>query len=230
MLFVIIFVFGSALASAAENTERQSLTSILLQAESFLAGYSYNSPYPARSELSRLDSRLNLKPCDTPLSIKFIQAQKTMGNTSLTIRCESPVNWQIRLPVKVDIYQDVAVTKSPMIKGQTLDALDIKYRKKRVSGLHQGYFTEKDSLERLQAKRNLPANSILTTGNLAPRLMVTSGQQVTIVLNFEGLQIKSTGKALQSASHGQLVKVRNTQSNKIIEGTVASEGVVHVRL
>jgi len=85
-------------------------------------------------------------------------------------------------------------------------------------------------LRRLQAKRNLASNSILNSANVAPKLLVTSGQKVTIILKINGLHIKSTGLALQSASLGQLIKVRNTQSNKIVEGTVSSEGQVSVTL
>ena len=153
-----------------------------------------------------------------------------MGNTSLTIRCKAPVNWQIHLPVRIDIYDDIAVTKTPLIKGQSIDAKSIHFRKKKITDLHQGYFRKIDSLDRLQAKRNLSSNSILNSANVAAKHLVTSGQTVTILLKINGLQIKSTGLALQSASLGQLVKVRNKQSNKIIEGTVSSEGQVSVNL
>jgi len=226
---LLIFLLLTGFIGIAD-ADRQSLTSIALQAESFLANYHYESPYPARFELSHLDKRLKLKPCDQSLEVNFTHVEKVMGNTSLTIRCIAPVSWQIHLPVRVDIYNDIAVSKSPLIKGQSIDTRNIHYKKKKITLLHQGYYLQPDSLERLQAKRNLAANSILTTGNVAPRILVTSGQKVTIHLKINGLQIKSTGKALQSASLGQLIKVKNTQSNKIVEGTVSAEGVVNVSL
>lgn len=228
--FFLILLLLSTGSMAIAQTERQSLTSIALQAESFLANHSYESPYPARFELSKLDSRLNLKPCEHTLDIKFTRIEKVMGNTSLTIQCKAPVNWQIHLPVRVDIYDDIAVNKSPLVKGQSIDASSIQYKKKKITSLHQGYFRKSDSLERLQVKRNLSSNSILTTANVTQKLLVKSGQKVTILLSINGLQIKSTGRALQSASLGQLIKVKNTQSNKIIEGTVSSDGTVNVRL
>ncbi|MCP4076064.1 MAG: flagellar basal body P-ring formation protein FlgA [Gammaproteobacteria bacterium] len=226
-LFVILI---SSTFSGIVKADRQSLSSISLQAESFLANYRYESPYDARFELSQLDSRLNLKPCSQSLDVKFTRSQKVTGNTSLTIRCHSPVSWQIHLPVRIDIYDDIAVTKAPLIKGQSIDTHRVHYRKNKITDLHQGYFRKSDSLKRLQAKRNLASNSILNSANVAPKLLVTSGQKVTIILKINGLHIKSTGLALQSASLGQLIKVRNTQSNKIVEGTVSSEGQVSVTL
>ena len=60
--------------------------------------------------------------------------------------------------------------------------------------------------------------------------MIKSGQQVTLELNYLGLGIKVSGTALQSASKGQLIKVRNNNSLKTVEGTVKSAGVVIVNL
>ncbi len=226
---LILLLFSFIFCSMAEAS-RQSLISITLQAESFLENYVYESPYPARFELSPLDKRLILKPCDHPFIINFSNSQKIMGNTSLNIACKAPVNWKIRLPVRIDVYDNIALSKTPLLKGQAIDSKNIHYRKKKITSLHQGYFRKADSIERLQSKRNLAANTILTSANVAAKLLVTSGQKVTILLKINGLQIKSTGLALQSASLGQRIKVRNTQSNKIVEGTVSSEGQVSIRL
>lgn len=226
--FIQICFFSAAINTAL--ADRQSLVSIHMQAESFLLEYPYETPYPARFELSTLDQRLKLKPCDQSLDIRFTRAEKIMGNTSLTLRCHSPVNWQIHLPVRVDIYQDVVVNKTPLVRGQIIDDTNLQFRKENISLLFQGFFRRNDALQRLQAKRNLPANSILNPANLSPRKLVTSGQRVTILLKLKGLQVKSTGLALQSATRGQVIKVRNTQTNKIIEGVVSAEGQITVRL
>ncbi len=226
---LLVFLFLSAVSGLAK-ADWQSLPSIALQAESFLVNYNYETPYPARFELSQLDHRLKLKACNESLSINFTRSQKIMGNTSLSIRCKTPVKWRIHLPVRIDIYDDIAINKAALLKGQTIDVNNINYRKKKITDLHLGFFRKTDPIERLQAKRNLSPNSILNSTNIAPKLLVTAGQIVTIVLEINGLQIKSTGKALKSASLGQLVKVKNIQSNKIIEGTVSSEGQVSIGL
>lgn len=225
---VCLLFFSFAWQNAA--AERQSLTSIQLQAESFLAQYPYKTPYPVTFELSLLDPRLNLKPCASELQINFTRRDKVAGNTSLTIRCAGPTNWKIHLPVRIDVYDDVLVSKIPLLRGQSLSAQDVKIQKTNVSQLNRGYFRELSSLQTLQVKSNLPANRVLNPSNLAPRKLVKSGQKVTIVLDFKGLQIKSTGEALSSASEGQLIKVRNTTSNKIIQGVVSANGQVRVSL
>jgi len=229
---ITLFSLLAAVSCFAQNAvaNSQSLSSIQLQSEAFLADYPYQSPYPVSFELSRLDNRLKLKACDKALNIKFTRADKVMGNTSLTVRCEMPVKWQIHLPVRVDVYQDVLVNKIPLSKGQTIDANDLIYRKENISRLNQGFFRRSDPLKNLEVKRNLSAQSILTPASLSPRKLVKSGQRVTIMLDLQGMQIKTSGLALQSASRGQVIKVRNTRSNKIVEAVVSGEGQVRVNL
>jgi flagellar basal body P-ring formation protein FlgA len=230
LIGVLSSVLFLSLAWQNAVAERQSLASIQLQAESFLANHRYQTPYPVHFKVAALDHRLNLKPCATKLQINFTRQDKVSGNTSLDIRCTNPINWKIHLPARVDVYDDVLVSRIPLIKGQTLSATDVKFKKTNISRLNRGYFIKIDDLHNLQAKNNLSANTVLNPSNLAPRKLIKSGQKVTIVLTFNGLEVKSSGEALNAASEGQLIKVRNTSSNKIIQGIVLANGQVKVSL
>lgn len=208
----------------------QSLASIRLQAESYIMGFPYQSPYPPRFQLGNLDSRLRLKPCHETLTIEFARPDLSHGNTALRIRCPIKPAWKIHLPVRVEVFDDVVVAAMPLLKGQLIDDSAIRFEKHNISRLNNGYYAKTSALHQLQARRNLRRGTVLTPANLAPRLLVRSGQQVTLVLNYKGLQVKSTGQALQSASQGQLIRVRNGQSRKIVEGVVTGEALVQVGL
>lgn len=213
-----------------QAAEIQSLASIRLQAESFIMSYPYQSPYPAGFKLGNLDSRLRLKACHDALSIEFSRRDQVHGNTALLVRCPSNARWKIHLPVRIDVFDDVAVAAKPLLKGQKIDDSAISFQKHNITRLKNGYYSKTSSMNQLQAKRNLARGTVLTPARLAPLLMVRSGQQVTLVLNYNGLQIRSSGKALQSATLGQLVKVRNSQSMKIVEGVVSGEGLVRISI
>ena len=214
----------------ARATEIQSLASIRLQAESFISSYPYESPYPPRFQLGNLDSRLRLKACHEALSIEFNRRDMVHGNTTLLVRCPITAGWKIHLPVRIDVFDDVIVTAKPLLKGQKIDESVITFQKHNIARLKNGYYSKSSALDQLQARRNLVRGTVLTPSKLAPLLMVRSGQQVTLILNYNGLQIKSTGKALQSATLGQLVKVRNSQSQKVVEGVVSGEGMVRISI
>lgn len=208
--------------------EIQSLASIQLQAESFIANYPYQSRYAPGFRLGKLDSRLRLGSCATDLIIEFARPDRTHGNTALNIQCTRPKPWKIHLPVSVDLYDDVMIAAKPLVKGQFIDESTILYEKRSISQLNNGYFTRDSEVNQLEARRNLARGSILTPANLAARMLVRSGQQVTLVLNVNGIQVKSTGQALQSARLGQVVRVRNSQSSRIVEGVVFGEALVKV--
>jgi len=224
--FLLIFLppsFGS-------STRMQSLDSIMLQTEAFIQQYPYQTPYPARFKINKLDSRLRVKACNSPLIVNFSNPERIKGNTSLKILCLSPVKWHIFMPAKIDLYDDVLVAAKPLFKGQPIDASDYKYAKTKVSSLYSGYMKSSSELKDLVIKRNIKRGEVLSHANLNPNLIVKTGQKVTILLKFKGLSIKSTGIALQSAQKGQTIRVRNTQSRKIVEGIVSAQGQIMVSL
>lgn len=214
----------------SQATEFYSLASIRMQIESFIMNYPYASPYPPRFQLGKLDSRLRLKACAEPLSIEFARRNMVSGNTAVLVRCPQESAWKIHLPVTIDVFDDVLVAAKPLLKGQFIDTDAVRFQKQNIARLKNGYYSRDSNLEQLESRRNLAQGTVLTPANLSPRLLVHSGQQVTLVLDYNGMQIRSTDEALRSASLGEVVRVRNSQSLKIVEGVVSGEAQVRVNL
>ncbi len=223
-------VLAIAVACPAQADARQSLASIRMQAEAFVMQQDYRSPYPPKVELSRLDSRLRLKACPVELDVGFAHPGRDRGNTVLRVRCPATPAWKLHLPARIAVFDDVAVAARPLVKGQLIDVAAVVMQKTDVSRLNHGYFAKLEELRDFEARRNLPRGTVLTPKALMPRRLVRAGQTVTLVLEVGGLEVRSSGKALHAASHGQVVRVRNSQSQKIVEGVVAGDGVVRVAL
>lgn len=229
-LATIAWALGLSLAQQLQAGEIQSLASIRLQSEAFIAGYPYESPYPARFQIESLDTRLRLKACPQALAIEFAQRNKTHGNTALRVKCPLKPGWKIHLPIRVDLFDDVLVAAKPLVKGQIIDESAVVLQKQNISRLNYGYYAKQAALGQLQVRRNLTRGTVLTPSNLVPRLLVRSGQQVTLLLAYKGIEIKSSGLALRSASLGERVKVRNSQSGKVVEGVVSGESQVRISI
>lgn len=210
--------------------EFQSLASIRMQIESFIMSYPYTSPYPPRVRLGNLDSRLRLKACPEQLSIRFARSNMVSGNTAILVRCDQESGWKIHLPVSIDVFDNVVVAAKPLLKGQYIDSAAVDFKKHNIARLKNGYYSKDSNLDQLAARRNLAPGTVLTPANVSARLLVRSGQQVSLVLDYNGMQIRSSGEALQSASLGEVVKVRNSQSRKVVEGVVSGEGQVRINL
>jgi flagella basal body P-ring formation protein FlgA len=79
-------------------------------------------------------------------------------------------------------------------------------------------------------RRALPQGAVLRAAMLEAAPLVRRGQQVTIQAEITGLSVKSAGEALADGSQGELVRVRNLLTNKVITAIVMAPGEVRVPL
>lgn len=73
----------------------------------------------------------------------------------------------------------------------------------------------------------LPGNPIYSEQLREPHAVV-QGQAALVVFQSGALKITGSAIALQSGGTGDVVSVRNTDSGRIIKGTVAADGSVNV--
>ncbi|VEB41976.1 flagellar basal body P-ring biosynthesis protein FlgA [Chromobacterium violaceum] len=52
------------------------------------------------------------------------------------------------------------------------------------------------------------------------------GDAVSIVARQDGIEVTSAGEALANGRQGEVIRVRNTSSNKIINARVSAQGEV----
>ena len=221
---------AAVIADAAATSTPQSLASIRMQAEAFVMRQDYGSPYPPQVTLGRLDSRLRLKACPVELAVAFVHPDQNRGHTALRLSCPVAPSWKLHIPARIAVFDDVAITTRPLVRGQIIDVAGVALQKTDVSRLNHGYFAKLEDLRNLEARRNLARGTVLTPRSLTPRRLVRAGQTVTLVLDYGGLRVRSSGEALHAASHGQVVRIRNSQTHRIVEGVVIGAGVVRVAL
>lgn len=223
-------VLLAAISAPLVAAEFQSLQSIRMHAEDYIQQYPYETPYSPRIQISNLDPRLRLKACQQALKMSFARTDKTHGNTALNVSCEGKNRWKLLLPAQIELYDDVLVLTKAVQKGQIIDRNLVRLQKKNISRLNNGYFSQISDITGLESRRNLSRGTILTPTGLVPKLLVKSGQRVTLILNYRGLQVQSNGIALQSARRGEVIRVRNSHSSKIVEGIVSGEAQVRVNI
>jgi flagella basal body P-ring formation protein FlgA len=81
----------------------------------------------------------------------------------------------------------------------------------------------------LVAKRQLPANTIISTdmvGPVKPQVLLKRNQNVVIKVDRLGLFVTTIGKALQDGGAGEFIKVQNLNSQRIITAKVNEDGSV----
>jgi flagellar basal body P-ring formation protein FlgA len=115
-----------------------------------------------------------------------------------------------------------SIERGATISADDLTMVDFSHQPRRLGTL------EASAIVGFEAKRTIPAGQPLYGQDVQRPLMVRRNQMVTLVLSRSGLAIATSGKALNDGSKGAIVRVQNVNSKQIIEGEVASDGVVRV--
>ncbi|MBL1258665.1 flagellar basal body P-ring formation chaperone FlgA [Methylocystis sp. Sn-Cys] len=87
--------------------------------------------------------------------------------------------------------------------------------------------SRKDLVGKIARRTLLPGQPILTIAVDNPRL-ITIGTLVKIVFSEDGLTITALGMAMQAGAAGDLIRVRNQDSNLVVVGVVQPDGTVKV--
>ena len=215
---------GSPAASAAI----QPLESI----RSAAAGFVTSQMPPGQNGIvvtaGRLDPRLRLARCSGPLDASLLSGERVQAQVSIAVACRVGADWTIYVPVTVQSRIHVWALTAPHMQGARLTPADVVAETRLVSGLAVGYVTNLSQLAHSTLRQPLAAGAVLTSNNLLPDFMVHQGQQVVLIAAAGGIRVRAPGLALQDGRLGALVRVQNASSDKVVQGVVASDGVVNV--
>lgn len=180
----------------------------------------------------KIDSRLQLGPCEENQLEVFNPYQTTMLKTStMGIRCKEAENhWTLYVPIKIALLKPVYVAKRMLVRGSPIREEDMYQTELDVQLLRHGYFIDKEELIGQICKQNIDPDSPLTPYNIELAKLVHKGEQVSIVASEGNLNISMNGIALSTGALGELIKVKNLSSKRIIETRVLADKKVGVIL
>ena len=153
-----------------------------------------------------------------------------MTNTTVRVACPGPKPWSLYVPVSVKHYQPVVVLARPVAPGSILTSDDLRLEDRSVNGLVSGYFSHPDQVIGKQMRRSMGVGQAVSRmAVLAPKL-VSRGERVIVLAGLKGLEVRVEGTVLMDGAVGDRVRVRNERSQRVVEGTLAPDGTVRVRM
>ncbi len=181
-------------------------------------------------DIQPIDSRLRLSRCDQALQLKHRPRNRTTGRLTFKVTCSGSDSWAIHVPVTVQAFDQVVVSDLPIAKGTHLSPADLRLELMDISRLYSGYFQSLDELDGFVARRPIQAEQVMTPALVNPARMINRGERVVIIAEGPGLSIRATGLAMEDGAFGELIRVRNTSSNKVVEGRISAPGLIKVSL
>ena len=205
---VLLLWFISSNGFAAEFESPQSIRTTVDGFVTQRLQHSKRQDFDVR--VDRLDSRLRLARCGSALEPFLPTATRLMGKVTVGVRCPAGKTWTVYVPVQIDVYENVLTAARPLLHGQRITASDV--------------------MVGMVAKRSIPAGKAFSLQLVeAPRL-VQRGEDVTLVAETDFLTVRMKGKALADGAKGDVIKVKNSTSNRVVEGIVTRPGVVKVKM
>jgi len=225
LLILAVAFITSATAHAEQGS--QSHESIAEAINSFIA-QNINLPGEYEVSLTPLDSRLNLPQCAEPLEAYTTNALIKAGRITIGVRCNTEKKWSIFTSAIIKTYQMVVVLSQPIQRGEIFTRQHLAIEKREVSNLREDFVTQIEQIENKQATRQLNTGAVISLRNLVEPKLIKRGDKVVISTTKPDFSIRMTGVAMMDGVKGQLIKVKNQNSGRVLNATVIEPGLVSV--
>ncbi|HLA75627.1 MAG TPA: flagellar basal body P-ring formation chaperone FlgA [Gammaproteobacteria bacterium] len=227
-------VLLSAWHGPVQADEYQSVDSIYAAARNFISEQLQNLPAsaarPVQVQVGTLDPRLRLAACEIPLEAFLPAGGQSQGNTTVGVRCQGARPWLLYVPVVVKAFSDVLVATHALARGAQISASDLKPVALDMANLPADYLSDPQQVIGKTLKRPLSSGGVFGASLLEAPRIVRRDQQVTLLAEDAGIEVRMGGQALSDGEQGQVIRVRNTLSKLVVEGIVTAPGVVKVRM
>jgi flagella basal body P-ring formation protein FlgA len=175
---------------------------------------------------TRLNARLHLASCPHALQTRIAARQGIPSRVAVAVSCPGAPAWTIQVPVQMQVFRQVLVTSHPLARGDMPGAGDVHTEERDVARLGYGYIESLDQILGHALGRPLIAGAVLEPGDFNGRQTVHSGEEVELVAQVDGIQVRTRGMALDGGDTGARLRVRNDNSGRVINGVVIGEGQV----
>jgi flagellar basal body P-ring formation protein FlgA len=135
------------------------------------------------------------------------------------------------LPVtgRVSVKRSIPVLVRRLEAGATVGEADIDWITVPEERMTADVLTDKAQIVGLEARHDIAEGQMLHGRDIIPPRLVTRGTLVIMKIQTPFMLITAQGRALQDGTAGDVVRVTNTQSNRVVEGTVDGPGVVRIQ-
>ena len=221
---------GLLVAVSASTVWAEDLADISNQwLQGALAQTQAQQSMPLRMEVQvgKLDPRLNLAPC-LRVEPYLPSGSKLWGRTRIGMRCvEGAKPWNVFMPVTIRAFGPAWVLVNNVSMGEVLTHEHAMQSEVDWAESPHSIIALPDDWVGQTAARNLTAGMALRQTMVKAPEIFKPGAGVKVVVQGSGFAVTSSGKALESGSAGQNVRVRMENGRTVI-GTVNQQGEVVV--
>lgn len=227
-MFRFVLIFALAFFTNAPHAEQQwqSHESIYEAVKNYVA-QNINTTAEYEINLMPLVDRLKLPLCSEPIQA-FTPNLVKAGRTSVNVRCNTGKKWTIFVSTTVTPFERIVVLTQPLQHGENITEQNVSLMRRDVSSLHGNYLTQLDLVLNKQSSHNLAVGTVVVMKDLIEPKVIKRGERVIITAAKSGIGIRMNGIAQSDGRRGQMIRVKNQNSERVINAIVTGVGEVSV--
>ena len=164
-----------------------------------------------------------------PVFAEYTPARQQF-EASLILILDSEKKQEMTFAGKVKVFTQLPVAARDMKAGQIITSDDVLT--KRVPQLPNARITDSLKTEDLigkEVKKSLRSGQTIQPNDVREQVMVAKGKIVTLNFTKSGIILSTQGKALENGGLGDTVRVMNSQSKTVVQGTVTGPETVSIQ-
>jgi flagella basal body P-ring formation protein FlgA len=137
-------------------------------------------------------------------------------------------SWQA--PMRARVWRDIPVAHSPVVRGQLLREADITLERRDTLAQHEECIQFPVADTALEAACDIQAGMPVWSRQSRPRAVLKRGQLVEAVYQDGPMRISLKVEALEDGAPGQMVRVRNPKTSRVLYGKIQNQDLILIAL
>jgi flagella basal body P-ring formation protein FlgA len=163
--------------------------------------------------------------CKTLLNVKSTNALR-LGSNSIEVSCPNRSSWSLMVNADIEVWRNVVVLRDHLSRGQQVKSSSVVLQQRNIGNLQRGYYTEIKGIIGNVSKRSLKAGTAISPGMINLPIIIKRGQTVTLRVERPGFAVNMKGLALKKGREGDRIKVENSNSSRVLYGTIVDSDLV----
>lgn len=135
----------------------------------------------------------------------------------------------IGLMFNINKFKSVVVAKNGIKQGQLISPDSVELENIETTQLSGQAFSNVNDVIGKIAKKSLSSGNIVTIETVENVYAVSKGDNVIIQIKSSGLKITAKGICMENGGYGDMVKVVNEDTKKVLYGNVIDSGTVEIK-
>lgn len=149
-------------------------------------------------------------------------------NVLIWVYVDGQLYKKVTFRLRVHVYEQVVVTSRSLAAKQQITEADLHLENLDTSKIAAGYLTDVKKAVGLVVKRALPGGTPLSAIMLDKPVIIKRMTMINIISNVGGVEVRMEGQALQDGKEGQIIRVKNIKSDKMLNAKVVDASTVEV--